>query len=91
MNISVFETGYVGLVGGARSIGEQTNDDKRIIDKSIVPASTGEKIQTAIAGALNKHGIAVDSDACSTPSSSAVNGCLNADSPLCHNWLPALS
>ena len=51
----------------ARSIGEQMDDYKLVIDKSTVPVGTAEKVQAAIAGALNERGVAIDFDVCSNP------------------------
>ncbi|MGY4877621.1 UDP-glucose dehydrogenase family protein [Vreelandella aquamarina] len=51
----------------ARSIGEQMDDYKLVIDKSTVPVGTAEKVQAAIAGALNERGVTIDFDVCSNP------------------------
>lgn len=51
----------------ARSIGEQMDDYKLVIDKSTVPVGTAEKVQVAIADALNERGVALDFDVCSNP------------------------
>jgi len=51
----------------ARSIGEQMDDYKLVVDKSTVPVGTAEKVQAAIASALNARGVALDFDVCSNP------------------------
>ncbi|MGS2741989.1 UDP-glucose dehydrogenase family protein [Halomonas sp. LS-001] len=51
----------------ARSIGEQMDNYKLIVDKSTVPVGTAEKVQAAIANALNERGVTLDFDVCSNP------------------------
>jgi UDPglucose 6-dehydrogenase len=55
------------ILAAARSIGERMDRPLVIVDKSTVPVGTAEKVRAAIAGELDKRGVAIEFSVVSNP------------------------
>ncbi|MFG6137194.1 UDP-glucose dehydrogenase family protein [Halomonas sp. B23F22_10] len=51
----------------ANTIGEHMDAYKVVVDKSTVPVGTADRVQAAVAGALEQRGVTLDFDVCSNP------------------------